>query len=81
MQPVGVEHGREVKSPFQILCGVIHPFELFMSNYLLAAIGINTVLVSVLQTQGCNNNQKAVFLSGFVAESLWDFLQHMHLFY
>lgn len=52
-----------------------------MSNYLLAAIGINTILVSILQTQGCNDNQKAVFLSGFVAESLWDFLQHMHLFY
>lgn len=81
MQPVGVGHGREVKSPFQILCGVIHPFELFMSNYLLDAIGINMVLVSVLRTQGCNDNQKAAFLSGFVAESLWDFLQHMHLFY
>lgn len=52
-----------------------------MSNYLLDAIGINTVLVSVLRTQGCNDNQKAAFLSGFVAESLWDFLQHMHLFY
>lgn len=81
MQSVGVEHGREVKSPFQIRCGVIHPFELFLSSYLLAAIEINTVLVSVLQTQGCNDNQKAAFLSGFVAESLWDFSQHMHLFY
>lgn len=51
MQPVGVEHEREVKSPFQIICGVIHPLELFMSNYLLAAIGINTVLSLVLKTE------------------------------
>lgn len=50
MQPVGVEHGREVKSPFRIICGVIHPLELFMSNYLLAAIGINTVLSLDLKT-------------------------------
>lgn len=41
---MGVEHRREVKSPSQMVCGVIHPLELFMSNYLLAAIGINRVL-------------------------------------
>lgn len=67
MQPVGVEHGREVKSPFQFVCGVIHPFELFMSNYLLAAIGINTVLRFVFKTERPNDNQKAGFLSRFVA--------------
>lgn len=70
MQPVGVEHGREVKSPFQIICGVIHPLELFMSNYLLAAIGINTVLHSVLKTKRSNDNQKAGFLSRFVARKM-----------
>lgn len=67
---MGVEHGREVKSPFQIVCGVIHPLELFMSNYLLAAIGINTVLRSVLKTQRSNDNQKAGFLSRFVTRKI-----------
>lgn len=70
MQPVGVEHGREVKSPFQIVCGVIHPVQLFMSNYLLAAIGINTILHSVLKTEHSNDNQKAGFLSRFVARKI-----------
>ena len=70
MQPVGVEHGREVKSPFQIVCDVIHPLELFMSNYLLTAVGINMVLRSVLKTESSNDNQKAGFLSRFVARKI-----------
>jgi len=41
-----------------------------MSNYLLAAIGINTVLHSVLKTKRCNDNQKAGFLSRFVARKI-----------
>lgn len=60
----GVEHGREVKSRFQMVWGVIHPLGLFMSSYLLAAIGINTVLHFVLKS---TDNQKAGFPSGFVA--------------
>lgn len=64
MQPVGVEHEREVKSPFHMVWGVIHLFELFMSGYLLAAVGINTVLHSVLKTI---DSQKAGLLSRFVA--------------